>query len=245
MDVSVLVQTCDKYEKYWQGFFYYMDIFWDKKINCPIYFCNQNKKIVTESDLNIININAGEGTFVENLKFALEKIKTKYVFYMLEDFWPIRNFEADLFKSLCEIIEKEKIKSLQVSPITKYYSLEKTSISLDNLNLMKFKKTSEWIFNFQSRFWDKELLLNSLCEPDVSESLVSSAITVEDKINKIFDRDVDCYLYQHFWYPLSGVCYRGEFTGLGKELNNNMLVDLYGKHISHQSSPSSSHKSVS
>lgn len=227
-----------------KAFFIIWIFFGTKKINVPIYFCNENKKVVTNNK-NVINLNTGQGTFVENLKFALEKIKTKYVFYMLEDFWPIRNFNEDLFKSLFEIIEKEKIKSLQISPITKYYSLEKTSLSLNNLNLMKFKKTSEWIFNFQSRFWDKELLLNSLCEPDISESLVSSAITVEDKINKTFNRDIDCYLYQHFWYPLSGVCYRGEFTELGKELNNNMLVDLYGKNISHHSSSLSSHKSVS
>lgn len=239
MDVSVLVQTCDKYERYWQGFFYYMDLFWDKKINVPIYFCNENKKVVTNNK-NIINLNTGSGTFVENLKFALEKIETKYVFYMLEDFWPIKNLESNLFKSLYGLVEENKIKSLQVSPITKYYSLEKSPISLGETCLMKFKKSSDWIFNFQSRFWDKQVLLNSLCEPDISESVVSSAITVEQKINEKFNRDVECYLYHHFWYPLSGVCYRGEFTELGKELNNNMLVDLYGINISHQSSSSSS-----
>jgi len=228
MDISVLVQTCDKYEKYWQGFFYYMDIFWDKKINCPIYFCNENKKVITNNS-KVFNINTGKGTFVQNLKFALGEIKTKYIFYMLEDFWPIRNFDVDLFNSLYNLIEKNEIQSLQVSPITNYYSLEKTHLKLNESFLMKFKKTSDWIFNFQSRFWEKEILANSLCEPEISESLVSSAITVEKKINENFDRDIDCYLYQHFWYPLSGVCYRGKFTSLGEELQNNMLVDLYGK----------------
>ena len=89
MSVSIIVQTCDKYEKYWDGFFYYMDKFWDKKINYPIYFCNENKKI-SNSRFNVIN--TGSGTFVSNLKNILNKIDTKYVFYLLEDFWPINNF---------------------------------------------------------------------------------------------------------------------------------------------------------
>jgi hypothetical protein len=228
MDLSIIVQTCDKYEKYWPGFFYYMDKFWDKKINSKIYFCNEKKQVNKPGYEQILT---GSGTFIENLKFILSNIKSKYVFYMLEDFWPLCSLDSNLFESIYKFIENNNIKAFQLSSYTPYYDILKTDIRINDQNIFKFKSNSKWRFNFQTRFWDRELLLNSLLEPKISEKLVRSAITAEMECDNNFDKNIDIYFYHYFWYPLTGVSYRGEFTSLGEELQNNMMVDLFSKNI--------------
>jgi hypothetical protein len=228
MDCSIVIQTCDKYEKFWHGLFYYMDKFWDNSIDCPIYFCNENKTVKT----NFTQIKTGNGSFVQNLKKILEKIETKYIFYLLEDFWPINNFSKNLFQDIYIKIIENNIKALQVSAYTPYYNLENTEIIMQNQKLMKFKQDSEWKFNFQSRFWEKDFFYNCLEEPKISESIVNSAITVEMACSEKFKSIKDeIFFYHYLWYPFSGVSYRGDFTALGKELENNMRADLFGKKI--------------
>ena len=77
MDISVIVQSCDRYEKYWDGFFYYMEKFWDKNIKCPKYFCTENKEIKNK---NFIQIKTGCVGFNNSLEIILKEIKTKYIF---------------------------------------------------------------------------------------------------------------------------------------------------------------------
>lgn len=228
MDVSLIVQTCDRYKEYWKGFFYYMEMFWDKDINCQKYFCTEHEDIF-EKNWNLIK--TGSGSFVENLNFILKNVESDYVFYMLEDFWPIRGFDKFLFDEITKNILENDIKAFQVSSYVPYYKLEKSNLKIKNQKILKFKTDSDWRFNFQSRFWKKEILLNNLKKPTVSEKKINSCIDVEIQSSKNLDKNIEIYFYHYFWYPLSGVSYRGSFTKLGKELNNNMLVDLHGKNI--------------
>lgn len=226
MNVSVVVQTCDEYEKYWDGFFYYMDKFWDFKIDCPLYFCTETKNI---SNKNYINIKTGKNTFVNNLNFILEKIETDYIFYLLEDFWPINNLKKDLFENIFNYILLKNIKAFQVSPYVPYYKLEKTKDKIKNQHIYKFSKNSDWRFNFQSRYWEKTTLKESIANPEISENILKSCIGTEIASSKKLNKNIDVYFYHYFWYPMSGVSYRGSFTSFGLELKNNMMIDLYGK----------------
>lgn len=230
MDLSIIIQSCDKYEKFWQGLFYYMNKFWDKEIEVPIYFCNEYKIPQT----NFIHLPTGSGSFVQNLTYILNNIKTKHVFYMLEDFWPICTIDKNLFYNLYNFFNNNDLKSLQVSNYNNYYKLEKTNYKIKNQNILKFCSDSSWKFSFQSRFWQKDFLLECLREPKISERVVNSAISVEVECDKNISKEIDIYFYHYLWYPMSGVAYRGEFTNLGKELQNNMLVDLYGINFSNQ-----------
>jgi hypothetical protein len=234
MDVSIIVQTCDRYEKYWNGFFYYMEKFWDKKIKYPKYFCNEEKTILNE---NFTQIKTGKGSFVDNLINILNSIENEYVFYLLEDFWPIQTLSYDLFNKIENYIIDNQIKVFQVSNYLPYYTLEETNDKINNQKIFKFNKSSEWRFNFQSRFWHRKTLLENIRKSKIPEELISSSIGVEIESSKLLDEKIEVYFYHHFWYPISGVSYRGDFTNFGSELQNNMMVDLYGKN--YQSSSSS------
>jgi hypothetical protein len=235
MDVSVVVQTCDKYERFWAGFFYYMEKFWDKRIDCPLYFCNENKSI---NEKKFIQIKTGAGSFIDNLKFIINHIETEYIFYMIEDFWPFATLEKKTFEDIFNFSIVNNVDAFQVSPILPYYKLIETSTKINNQLLFKFHENSDWKFNFQTRFWKKDFLLNNLHKTKIPENLVNSTIGTEVESSKYMQKNSNIYFYHLLWYPISGVSYRGNLTNLGKEMQNNMMIDLYVKNYNSSSSSS-------
>lgn len=221
MRCPIVVQTCDKYERFWNGFFRFMGKHWDPSIGQEIYFCNEEAKIDLPPGFR--HLPTGNGSFTENLRTILERIGEDRVFYMLEDFWPIAPMTQDTFSSLHKFFLDREADALQVSSYLPYYSLETT----DFPGLFKFKRDSDWIFNFQARFWKTETFLKFLAEPEISESQVGSAITVEMASDKSAKEKggLSAFLFHYFWYPISGVSYRGEFTDIGKDMQNVAEID--------------------
>lgn len=221
MNCPVIIQTCDRYSKFWDGLFRFMDKNWDMSINSEIYFCNEELNISLPHGFN--QILTGKGTFVENLRFILNKVGEENVFYMLEDFWPIAPMNHDIFLSTYKFFLQNNADAMQISSYLPYYSLKSTK----NNGIFEFEKDSEWIFNFQARFWKAESFDKFLTEPKISESEVSSAITVEVASDQKArsSRELSVFLFHYFWYPISGVSYRGELTDIGLQMQNIVNID--------------------
>lgn len=222
MNCPVIVQTCDKYARFWDGFFRFMSKHWDPDIRAPIYFCNE--EIKPDLPNGFVHLPVGHGTFMENLRSILTRVGEENVFYMLEDFWPSSPMGANLFGRLHKIFLEEDLDALQVSSFLPYYSLETHSSGM-----FRFKRDSEWIFNLQARFWKSERFLEFLVEPEISEAAVGSAITAEiasdTKCRK--SGGLSALLYHYLWYPISGVSYRGEFTEVGRQMQNVVDIDRF------------------
>lgn len=228
MNCAVVVQTCDKYEKFWDGFFFFMEKHWSKGIKCPIYFCNEEKTLRVPKGYT--QLKTGKGTFIQNLQFILETVKEDNVFYMLEDFWPAAPMRRSMFDSLYKAFTESRMDALQVSSYTPYYDLEVSDLSISGKNLLKFKPDSEWIFNLQARFWRKTRMMECLCEPEISESVVSSAITAEmasDEVARKQNKNLQVWLLHYLWYPITGVAYRGEFTEVGQQMKNVLEIENF------------------
>jgi hypothetical protein len=227
MRTAVIVQTCDRYQRFWGGFLHFMDRHWDRRIGANIYLCNEE----ADADLPAWcrQIKTGRGTFVENLKKILGGIDEERVFYMLEDFWPIAPMGAELFESLQHEFVSEGWDALQVSGYTPYYSLKRLDKVVGDGRLFAFDRSSKWKFNFQARFWKPEVLLGCLREPDIPESAVGSAITAEMASDDfaLANMNLKVALHHYIWYPFSGVSYRGEMSEFGKHLQNIMEIDHY------------------
>lgn len=230
MNCSIVIQTCDRYEPFWSGLFHFMNKHWDFSINCPIYFCNEEKDLSLEK--RYLQIKTGKGTFVQNLQSILEQVPTDNVFYMLEDFWPQSSIKKDLFQSLYDVFIEQNLDALQISSYTPYYEVEVNQTQVEGQKLLRFKESSPWIYNFQARFWNKKSFLHGLKEPLVSERSVSSAITVEMASDEFARKNMQLkvFLYHYFWYPLSGTAYRGDLTDVGKQMENTMLIDNFVEH---------------
>lgn len=227
MNCAVIVQTCDKYERFWDGFFHFMEKQWGSDIKCPVFFCNEEKKI--DLPRGFTQIRTGSGSFVQNLKATLDEINQEHIFYMLEDFWPTAPMSSVKFNALYESFVKNEMDALQVSTYTPYYKLTVDDMAVCGSKLLKFKADSEWIFNFQARFWKKELLSKCLREPSISESEVSSAITVEMESDECARREMKLkvWLHHYFWYPITGVAYRGNLTEIGKQMQNVVEIEKF------------------
>jgi hypothetical protein len=234
MNCCLVVQTCDKYQKFWEGFFNFMKKHWSEEIPCKIYFCNEEDEVYLP--WNFRPIKTGKGTFVSNLKKILEEIPEDNIFYMLEDFWPISPMTADLFTESFDFFLKQDLDALQISSFLPYYTLENSEHKIAGSNIFKFSENSDWIFNFQARFWKKNSLYKCLREPTISESVVNSAITVEIESDKFAKENfkLNCFLHHYFWYPITGVSYRGEFTEIGNQMQNIVEIDKMVRDISQQ-----------
>jgi hypothetical protein len=162
---------------------HFMEKHWDFEIPISIYMCSENE--IKEAPKWCKTIAVGEGTFVENLKKCTNLIDEENLFFMLEDFWPIAPMRKSLFESLYSEFECEGWDSLQVSNYTPYYKLKKTNRTIESGPVMEFEADSEWTFNFQARFWKKEMLISHLVEPEISEKQANSAITVEIECDKM------------------------------------------------------------
>jgi hypothetical protein len=141
---------------------------------------------------------------------------------MLEDFWPTAPMSARLFRGLYERFTSLNADALQTSSYLPYYKLKKTD------ELLEFEEDSEWIFNFQARFWKSSVFKQCLVEPEISEREVSSAITAEIASDRRARKmKLKVYLHHYAWYPISGVAYRGEFTEIGRQMNNTARIDKF------------------
>lgn len=230
MKGAVLVQTCDLYHEFWHGFVYYMKQHWDASIPWPVYFSNEEVKIRFQEPF-YRHLPVGKGSYIQRLKRALHLL-SEYdcVFYMLEDFWPHAPMPAGLFLSLFELFQKNSWDSLQVSPCLPYYKLERTDYSVRGKRLLKFSSDSDWLFSQQARFWRREFLLACLAEPEVSETIISTSLSAEmtcDRLLKERFARPEIYLYHYFWYPISGVVYRGKYSEVGAQMRDRMLADQW------------------
>lgn len=239
MSVCIVILSCDRYEPYWRGLWNFMGKHWDFSIDAPIRLFNEGREAKTPPWCR--QTLTGEQTFTGNLKRAIELTDEDYIFLMLEDFWPIAPMNRETFDALRDEFLNTGMDALQVSNYTPYYTLEGTGRSVKGREILKFVPGSEWIFNFQARFWRKESLLRFLTDGETSEREIGSAITVEiaSDLAARQAKDFLVGLYHYLWYPISGVSYRGNFTDFGRHLQNIVDID---DHV--ESLPDKAHRAI-
>lgn len=227
MTPPVLVQTCDRYKGYWGGFLHFMERHWDFSIPSRIFFANEEEDFSLPSWCT--QIKTGRGTFVENLRKSTESVGSEEVFLLLEDFWPIAPMGSDLFEELAREFRQGGLDALQVSNYTPYYKLTGRRKTESGRTLAEFDPLSEWVYNFQARFWKVEKLLGNLVEPAISEVAASSAITVEMASDQKARSSggLKAALFHYTWYPISGVAHRGKMSDFGEHLQNILNIDRH------------------
>ena len=121
-DISLVIQTCDEYEKFWHGWYLMFKRHKMFDLGWPVYFCNEEIDLPF-SDIRFTQIKTGKskkymGTeqrdwlptfggpkqvdegWSDRLIHILKSVDTKYVFYMQEDQWPFANVDVELFNEL-------------------------------------------------------------------------------------------------------------------------------------------------
>ena len=103
-NVTILVNSCDKYEDAWDPFFKLLKIQWP---DCPydMVLSTETKKYYCDCfDVKTINSDS-ELSWSARLKNVLNQIDTDYVLFFLEDFFLLEKVRVDIFERALNLIE--------------------------------------------------------------------------------------------------------------------------------------------
>ena len=103
-NVTILVNSCDKYEDAWDPFFKLLKVQWP---DCPydMVLSTETQKYNCDCfDVKTINSDS-ELSWSARLKNVLNQIDTEYVLFFLEDFFLLEKVRVDIFERALNLIE--------------------------------------------------------------------------------------------------------------------------------------------
>lgn len=152
MNLSLLVHTFNRYEKYWDGFLKGYTKNFSQVL--PSYFGSDTNCHSSHNFGNFKVIYSGEGEWSDRLRSLLQQIPTDYVFYIQEDMWP--SLPPPNLSELMDFVIKNDILRLQISPVVQFYSLHGSKIPLF------FHYKSKYLVSHQPSIWKKDFLFRCL-----------------------------------------------------------------------------------
>ena len=158
MSLSVIINSCDKYEFIWDKFFSLFNKYWDFNINAPIYFLTENKPI---NKHNIIPLTPSTIPWSQAIKFALDNIQTKYVLWLQDDYFLRKTITQDKFSDYLDFIDYYNVDRFGIHDNSYLYSYEQCN------NYNKLKQYSLYTISMQSSIWNTKFFKSCLnTEPE-------------------------------------------------------------------------------
>lgn len=152
--ISVLINSCDKYEDAWKPFFYFFKKNWD----CPyqVYLntetkkCNEDGVVTLNSKVNI--------SWSERLKLSLKKIKSEFIIFFLEDFFLLDSVDQKEIDHAIQIMDGNKhiaVIDFEHCDRCKSYPSKYNGYNVRDLSSMYF-------LNCQTAIWRRKDLIKFL-----------------------------------------------------------------------------------
>lgn len=145
---AIVVLSCDKYSSLWKPFFSQFRKYWPQ---CPfnLYLGSNTKKY---NDSFVPTILSGKGVdWSSDLLSILNKIREKYIFLWLDDFFPIENVDTKLFLQSFRFMKITSANHIHMDP----------SVHADGPTKNKlfsyYEKGAPYRVNVAG-FWDKKYL---------------------------------------------------------------------------------------
>lgn len=182
-DVSILINTCDKYEDAWYPFFELMKKYWQ---DCPHkVFLNTETKQYHHQGLNLIVLNLpkelGDVSWGKRIKSCLERIDSKFVILLLEDFFLQEPVDTEELNRCVDLMESDcryaAIYFKQIDGFTDVYNKDPRYFLMSE-NIM-------YKLNLQAGLWrktDLEALIGDEDSPWSFEFVAQNRLEGQDKI---------------------------------------------------------------
>jgi hypothetical protein len=219
LDLSLLVHTCDSYEKFWNGMFYTLDFYWD--YDCiPVYFANEEKPMSDiiincketpyRPDTRIKQILTGKtdkNGFSTRFIEAVKQIPTKYVLYIQEDMWLKRKLDDGLLDDLIKFMDETNADSVRLHAKLWYYKsylMEPTDYFVKGQRMLK--NIGGDILSHNATIWRKDYILKHQLpdeDPWTNEKEGSKRMSLDNNSN-------NNYHYNIHWYCQPGIADKGE-----------------------------------
>ena len=219
LDLSLLVHTCDSYERFWGGMFYTLDSYWNYNY-IPVYFANEEKKMSDiimdckgseyKPDVRIKQILTGKtdrNGFSTRFIEAVKQVPTKYVLYMQEDMWLKRSLDKELLNDLVKFMDDVNADSVRIHAKLFYYdgyNVEPTDYFVKGQRMLK--NAGGDILSHNATIWRKDYILKHQLpgeDPWINEEEGSRRMSLDNNNN---------YHYNIHWYCQPGIADKGEIS---------------------------------
>ncbi len=155
-DVSIYVSSSDKFEWLWPGFFYYFDRFWP---DCPYlkYLGTESKNYCEKT---AITLKSGTSKSWGDVTIKnLAKIKTKYILFLLDDYFIQKSVDNAVMQRILVITEKIGAKYVK---LTENHQKETISLSEVSSSFLPIEKSDIFGTPLQAAIWNREFFLHLL-----------------------------------------------------------------------------------
>lgn len=153
--LTVLVNTCDKYEFLWDDFKELYDKYFPEDLNLEVCLLSQTKT----SPLFDRCFTPGPIQFSNAVEYALERIETPYILWLQDDYFFTDKVTSDEMYRYLDLCDKYKADRLAVSYNGHTYS--NFRIPYED-NLFKFHEQSDYTISLQTSIFRKDFLLDIL-----------------------------------------------------------------------------------
>ncbi|MGC8483593.1 MAG: hypothetical protein ACP5OE_08125 [Thermodesulfobium sp.] len=154
--LSIYVSSCDKYSWLWPSFFHYLNKFWP---DCPykVYLGSETLKF---RDRNVIVLDAGVGIpWGKMTRTNLEKIDTKYVLFMLDDFLLENYVDSKIIEAVLNLTVKMNANHIRLNENGSKRKLKNWEIANSFVAIDGSKKS---MISLQAAIWNRKFLLSIL-----------------------------------------------------------------------------------
>jgi hypothetical protein len=159
MNISVLVGTCDSYLKFVPNFVSLANKYFEPNVERIII-----GETIKEEYGGYKFITPGKLQWGERMLVGLNEVKTKYVFFALEDYYLSQKLSVDFISWLMQFMGRENAKKLMLSCVPDFAQYQ-YSRTIDTIKQMSPR--SNWLASIQPAIWDVEHL-KSIILPEYS-----------------------------------------------------------------------------
>lgn len=185
-NIPIILHTCDKYEQYWNYWWHFT-----KK------YCKHNNIIFATENISpsfskhVKVIKTGSGQWGERLINILSNIDLEYIFYMQEDFWPIKEFPYT--QKIIDRFLKDDLDCWRICENSVFYNL--TNVEE---NIYKYNQNSLYTLSHQFSLWKKSFLSQYLLP---NETPWENETYGSNRMNNNSHHKI--YFQEHQWYVAS------------------------------------------
>lgn len=222
-DITVIIQSCDNYERFWNGWYLSFSRYWNWNLNWPVYFCTEEKDLPF-NDYRINNIKSpkseNSSQFSNRLLDILSKIKTKYVLYMQEDMWLMVQADYITFKKVLYKMRVNNWNCIRIhEKLWGNYEFLKTNHFVEGKRILKAKNNSEWLLSHNACIWNKDFFTSCIEENENPwENEIRGTVRIANKYT-----DPKIYHLNERWYYQPGASQGGNMNSFMEEYERYLI----------------------
>lgn len=158
--LTMLILSCEKFSDLWEGHIKLLETNWGDR-GIDTYIVTDRSTDAQFQHVNIIS--AGEDKeYTERLAYALEFVKTEYVFITLDDYFLIKPVSNEKIEELISLADKEQLDYIRLFIRPTRANGEKIE---GYKNIRRIKTERVYSVNLYPGIWRKSFMLKTLVKP--------------------------------------------------------------------------------